>query len=100
MGVSPLLADTPGWVLAGSNVMSPSGWKSALLSPEASISLRSSGGEKRPLNAYVGGRDLGRAINFHARQSRIATAELVFSNQRDMAEKIANLQFSHGSSLL
>lgn len=100
MGVSPLLADTPGWVLAGSNVMSPSGWKSALLAPEANIILRSVGGEKRPLAAYVGGRPLGPAVTFHARQSRIATTEVVFAGQHDMAEKIANMQFPQGNALL
>jgi hypothetical protein len=46
------------------------------------------------LNAFVGGRLLGDdAVSFHARQSRIATVELVFAAQRDMAEKISLLQF-------
>jgi NAD kinase len=93
MGVSPLLADTPGWILVGSNVMIPSGWKSALLSPEATVTLRSIGGEKRPLRAFVGGRSLGPVVSLCARQSRIATVELVFAAQRDMAEKIALIQF-------
>jgi len=93
MGVSPLLSDMPGWILVGSNVMSPPGWKSALLAPEAGITMRSIGGEKRPLEAFVGGRSLGPAIFFSARQSRIATVELVFAAQRDMAEKIALIQF-------
>jgi hypothetical protein len=55
--------------------------------------MRSIGGEKRPLEAFVGGRSLGPAIFFSARQSRIATVELVFAAQRDMAEKIALIQF-------
>lgn len=93
MGVAPLLADTPGWILVGSNVMIPIGWKSALLAPETAVTLRSIGGEKRPLNAFVGGRLLGNAVSFHARQSRIATVELVFAAQHDMAEKISLLQF-------
>jgi len=100
MGVAPLLADTPGWILAGSNVMSPPGWKSALLSPEADVTLRSLGGEKRPLNAYVGGRSLGPAVSLHARHSRIATVEMVFAAQRDMAEKISAIQFPQGNALL
>lgn len=100
MGVSPLLADTPGWILAGSNVMSPPGWKSALLSPDADVVLRSVGGEKRPLNAYVGGRPLGPAVTFRARPSRIATVEMVFAAQRDMAEKISTIQFPPGNALL
>ncbi len=98
MGVAPLLADTPGWILAGSNVMSPSGWKSALLAPETSVALRSLGGDKRPLNAFVGGSSLGSVISMQARQSRIATVELVFAAQRDMAEKIALIQFPSDST--
>ncbi len=93
MGVSPLLADTPGWIVVGSNVMSPPGWKSALLAPEATVTFCSIGGSKRPLQAFVGGRPLGPVISFSARQSRIATVELVFAVQRDMAEKIAMIQF-------
>lgn len=104
MGVSPLLADTPGWIFAGSNVMSPPGWKSALLAPEANVTLRSTGGEKRPLMAFVGGRPLGSegsdVITFHARQSRIATVEVVFEAQHDMAEKISMIQFGQGGALL
>lgn len=100
MGVSPLLADMPGWIVAGSNVMSPYAWKSALLAPESTVTLRSIGGEKRPLAAFVGGRPLGDATAFHARQSRIATVELVFSAQRDMAEKISMMQFPTGGALL
>lgn len=100
MGVAPLLADSPGWILAGSNVMSPAGWKSALLDPEATVTIRSIGGKKRPLNGFVGGVPLGSVSTFHARQSRIATVELVFAAQRDMAEKIARLQFPTGETLL
>ena len=100
MGVAPLLADSPGWILAGSNVMSPAGWKSALLAPEATVTFRSLGGEKRPLNGFVGGVPLGSISVFHARQSRIATVEIVFAAQRDMAEKIASLQFPSGEPLL
>ncbi len=94
MGVAPLLADTPGWIVVGSNVMTPTGWKSALLAPEASVSLRSVGeGNKRPITAYVGGRSLGPVTALHARQSRIATVEMVFAADRDMAEKISRIQF-------
>jgi NAD kinase len=100
MGVSPLLADTPGWILAGSNVMSPPGWKSALLAPETTITLQSLGGDKRPLTAFVGGRSLGPVTKFHARMSRIATVELVFSARRDMAEKISRIQFPTQDALI
>lgn len=100
MGVPPLLADTPGWILVGSNVMSPSGWKSALLAPEAAVSLRSIGGEKRPIAAFVDGRSLGEVVTFRARQSRIATVELAFTRTHDMAEKIARIQFPQDQAAL
>lgn len=93
MGVAPLLADTPGWMLVGSNVLSPPGWKSALLSPESIVFLKSSGGDKRPLCAYVDGRTMGPSVGFQARLSRIATAEVGFAMRHDMAEKIARIQF-------
>jgi len=93
MGVAPLLADTPGWILVGSNVMTPAGWKSALLAPEAVVSLSTLGGEKRPVQVYVDGREVGPATSFQARISRIATAELIFTSRHDMAEKISRIQF-------
>jgi NAD+ kinase len=99
MGVAPLLADTPGWILVGSNVMIPTGWKSALLAPEATVSLRSIGGEKRPLAAFVDGRPMGPAVAFNVRQSRIATVELGFAIQHDMSEKISRVQFPAGGGM-
>jgi NAD kinase len=93
MGVAPLLADMPGWLVVGSNVMTPVSWKSALLAPESVITLRSTGGEKRPLNAFVDGRDIGETVSFSARQSRIAPVELAFAARHDMAEKISRIQF-------
>jgi NAD kinase len=100
MGVAPLLADTPGWILVGSNVMSPVGWKSALLAPETTVLMRSLGGEKRPLTAYVDGRSAGPVSTFRVRQSRVSTVELAFSTKRDMAEKIARIQFPDNTSAL
>jgi NAD kinase len=93
MGVAPLLADMPGWLVVGSNVMTPTGWKSALLSPESVITLRSLGGEKRMLGGFVDGRDLGDTVSFMARQSRIAPVEIAFAARHDMAEKISRIQF-------
>ncbi|MDB6172942.1 MAG: kinase [Chthoniobacteraceae bacterium] len=93
MGVAPLLADTPGWILVGSNVMTPPGWKSALLASEATVVLRSVGGDKRPLCAFIDGRAVGPVTTFYARQSRVATIEIAFAARHDMAEKIARIQF-------
>ncbi|MEY5009791.1 MAG: hypothetical protein RLZZ253_930, partial [Verrucomicrobiota bacterium] len=58
------------------------------------------GGEKRPLTAYVDGRSAGPVELFQVRQSRIATVELAFCSKRDMAEKIARIQFPEGTGTL
>src|SRR4051812_39138058 len=93
MGVSPLLADTPGWMIVGSNAMSPPGWKSAILAPDSVVMLRTLGGEKRPLVSFSDGRPLGPTVSMQARLSRIANVEIVFAAHHDMAEKIARIQF-------
>ena len=93
MGASPLLADTPAWLLVGSNVMEPIDWKSALLSTDSQIEIRSLDPEKRPIRAYVDGTDQGIVRALRARISRAAAAELVFNANHDMAEKIAAIQF-------
>ena len=93
MGASPLLADTPAWLLVGSNVMEPAHWKSALLSYDTNIEINNLAPEKRPVTAYVDGIAQGVVKSFKARLSRAATVELVFLANRDMAEKIATIQF-------
>jgi len=93
MGAEPLLADTPGWLLVGSNVMSPAHWKSALLSWDAQVELRSLSTDKRPLNGYIDGVLMGEIRALRVRISRIATVELAYCAHHDMAEKIAQIQF-------
>ncbi|TLD68788.1 hypothetical protein FEM03_20865 [Phragmitibacter flavus] len=93
MGSAPLLADTPAWLLVGSNVQEPVHWKSALLSTDSHIAVRNLSPEKRPITAYVDGISQGPAIALRARLSRAATVELVFLASHDMAEKIAGIQF-------
>jgi NAD+ kinase len=93
MGATPLLADTPAWLLVGSNVMHPSNWQSALLGIEQQVELRGLDGIKRPLNAYVDGISQGPVHALRARVSRIAAVELAFLPSHDMAEKIAQIQF-------
>lgn len=92
MGSEPLLADTPAWLLVGSNVMSPT-WKSALLSTEAEVSITNLDTDKRPVRGFIDGVPIGTVDKLRARVSRIATAELAFMPEHDMAEKIAQLQF-------
>jgi NAD+ kinase len=93
MGASPLLADTPAWLLVGSNVMEPAHWRSALLSTDSSIEIRNLSPEHRPVEAFVDGHSMGEVVAFRARISRAAAAELAFCASHDMADKIAAIQF-------
>jgi NAD+ kinase len=93
MGASPLLADTPAWLLVGSNVMEPAHWRSALLSTDSTIEIRSLAPDKRPVKAYVDGLSMGEVVALRARISRAAAAELAFCASHDMADKIAAIQF-------
>jgi hypothetical protein len=84
--------------MVGSNVMQPLNWKSALLSLESLVEVRSLDPEKRPLNGYLHGVLVGEVTAMRVRISRIAAAELAFDPHRDLAEKIAQIQFprEHG----
>lgn len=93
MGASPLLADTPAWLLVGSNVMEPAHWRSALLSVDTTVEIRSLSPEHRPVEAFVDGESLGEVVVFRARLSRAASAEIAFCASHDMADKIAAIQF-------
>jgi NAD kinase len=93
MGATPLLADTPAWLMVGSNVMQPINWKSALLSLESAVEIRNLDPAKRPLNGYLYGVLVGEVLAMRARVSRIAAAELAFVPHHDITEKIAQIQF-------
>ncbi len=93
MGATPLLADTPAWLLVGSNVMDPPNWKAALLGTEQEVVLRGLDGKKRALVGYADGVELGVVSTLRARVSRSAAVELAFLPSHDMAEKIAQVQF-------
>ncbi len=93
MGAAPLLADTPAWLLVGSNVLEPAHWRSALLTPDTTVEIRSLAPQKRPVEAFVDGLSMGTVVAMRARLSRAAAAELVFCASHDMAEKIAAIQF-------
>ncbi len=100
MGAKPLLADTPAWMLVGSNVMTPAGWKSALLPFDAEVEIESLDNSKRPLNGFVHGTPMGQVTSMYARMSRIASAELAFMANHDLAEKIAQIQFPQSGGSL
>lgn len=93
MGAPPLPLASPALTLVGSNVFEPYGWKCAHLTLDSSVELRSLGGEKRRIQAFVDGVNYGEAVRLSVRASRIAGAELAFSPKRDMAAKIAGVQF-------
>jgi len=93
MGASPLLADTPAWLIVGSNVMDPLSWKSALLAKNSVVEIRSLHIEKRPLAGYLHSVSMGEVVVMRARLSRAASAELCFLGLNDLTEKIARVQF-------
>lgn len=93
MGAHPLLADTPAWMIVGSNVVAPMGWKNALLSPSSTVELRALNTDKRPVVGFLHGVPLGPVTSMRARLSRAASVELAFLPAHDMAEKIARIQF-------
>jgi len=98
MGASPLLADTPAWLLVGSNVMDPAHWRSALLSTDTTVEMRNLEPEHRPVEAFVDGLSMGEVVSFRARLSRAASAELAFCASHDMADKIAAIQFHRSNN--
>jgi NAD kinase len=90
MGATPLLADTPAWLLVGNCVSQPPLWKSALLSMENVVEVKNVDPykTKRPLRGYAWGKDIGRVGCMRARISRIASVELAFFPKHDLTEKI------------
>lgn len=93
MGAQPLLADTPAWMVVGSNVMEPPHWKSALLSMDSDVEFLNLSPAKRPIAGFLHGVALGDVLAMNARISRAACVELAFVPTYDMAEKIAQIQF-------
>lgn len=99
MGASPLLADTPAWLLVGSNVMEPSHWRSALLSTDSTVEIRNLSPQNRPVEAFVDGHSMGEVVALRARISRAAAVEMAFCASHDMADKIAAIQFQAAEPL-
>lgn len=93
MGATPMLAGTEAWLLVGSNVMSPRGWKSAPISMSSTITIRNLDPHKRPTRGFIGGKSLGDVLEMTIRPSRTAFVELAFLPQHDMARKIADVLF-------
>ena len=99
MGGPPLLADTAAWLVVGSNVMRPLGWKSALLPMNATVLIESLDPDRRPLLGSVCGEMIPGVVALEAQVSRIASVELAFSPRHDMARKISDLHFGTAAEI-
>jgi NAD kinase len=93
MGVAPLQVDTALLTLAGSNVMSPEGWRQAHLPLDARVEFRGLDPDKRPLRGFVDGAPCGPVAHMAHAVSRVAAVELAFSPGHDIAHKLTRIQF-------
>lgn len=92
MGAMPLF-DLPGMILAGSNVDQPFGWKPVNLAADATVHIAAIDPDKRPIEAFVDGRECGRARSIKIRSSRIAGVELLFTPEDDLETKRLAFQY-------
>lgn len=88
MGAIPFRNST-NLVLVGSHA----NWDSAYLSISDEVELKNLEPEKRPIRAFADSVPLGNVLVARMRVSRIAAAELVFSPQNNIAEKLLQIQF-------
>lgn len=93
IGAAPLPADTPALLLVGSNVIEPVGWKSAHFSLDTEIEFTALDPVKRPIEAFVDGVAQGEVQKMTIRVSRIAAAELAFTEEHHLIEKLSRIQF-------
>jgi len=92
MGATPLLIGTPMMILAGSNISSHT-WRPAQLPLDAIVSMRLRDTQKRPSRLVVDGNEIGPVHEVSMRTSRVASAELAFLPETNIARKTARLQF-------
>lgn len=93
MGAAPVPFTTPVLILAGSNVLTPTYWRPAMLPLLSEVEMTTLDPSKRPLNGYMDGVPLGQIWSMRARTSRTAAVELAFQPEHDPATKLAKLQF-------
>jgi hypothetical protein len=80
-------------LLVGSNVLTPTSWKSAALRVESEVLIETADPVQRPLVGYIDGMPQGPVRSMRVRTSRIAAAELAFLPEHNPAEKLARIQF-------
>ena len=93
MGATPLPFPTPVLTIAGSNVLSPMGWRPAVLPLTSEIEMTTLDPVKRPLQGYMDGVPFGQVSSVRVRVSRTAAVELAFQPEHDPVAKLAKLQF-------
>ncbi|OWK36051.1 NAD(+)/NADH kinase [Fimbriiglobus ruber] len=93
MGATPLPFNAPLLTLAGSNVLKPEFWHPAVLTIDSTVTVRNLDPNKRPLQGFVDGVDVGRVQEMTVRVSNIAAVELLFTRAHDPVAKLAVLQF-------
>jgi hypothetical protein len=79
--------------IAGSNVLSPMGWRPAVLPLTTEVEMTTLDPGKRPLRGYMDGVSLGEVSAVRVRVSRTAAVELAFQPEHDPVAKLAKLQF-------
>lgn len=93
MGASPVPFNTPVLLLVGSNVLTPSYWRPAILPMESVIDFTTLDPNKRPLVAFIDGDSKGLVRSVRVRVSNIAAVEIAFMRSTDPSTKLATLQF-------
>ncbi|MEK9173443.1 MAG: NAD(+)/NADH kinase, partial [Patescibacteria group bacterium] len=96
MGATPLLVGTPALILVGSNIGEPPGWKSAYIPADAEVEIVNADSSllnKRPILGFVDSVNVGEVRSMTIRASRTAFVELAYLPERDLAEKLMEIQF-------
>jgi NAD kinase len=95
LGGSPLPIDSQSVLLVGSNVSEPFGWKQAPLPLDSAVEFVPLDPRKRPIRAFVDGRERGVISEMKVRVSRVAAVELAFAPEQEIAAKMTAGLFPH-----
>lgn len=89
MGATPMPLDTQSLTIAGSNIFRPRFWQPLMMPANATIritTLDHTG--KRPVEAFVDGNPAGPAHWMQVSRSNVASVELAFGQDSDLASKL------------
>ncbi len=94
MGATPVPLSAPVLTLAGSNVFQPYFWKPVAL-PETAVVRITNVDErgKRPVRGFLDGQPVGLVRSMEIRRSAVAAAELAFTPQYDLSERLLRSLF-------